>query len=163
MARSTTKSNSNSSNNGNNNSNKSNNSNHSNSRKPTANSSQPTANKNSSTGEDPGGIEPETFWILGGFGGRGACACACGLGGGWGVGGGWFLGEAKARPIRHYQLQLGPYKQKQSTDKQSIIKPHSTRHAGKAGGLISFSMQEKSRKRGKLSFFGHFQKFKLAD
>ena len=76
MARSTTESSSNSSNNSNNNSNKSNtsnNSNHSNNSKPTAHSQQPAAHKHSSTGEDPGGIEPETFWIwgaLGGFGGH---------------------------------------------------------------------------------------------
>ena len=41
-----------------------------------ANSPQPIANKHSSTRGDPGGIEPETFWIwggLGGFGGRSAC------------------------------------------------------------------------------------------
>ena len=43
--------------------------------------------------------------------------------------------RSKSASHRHYQLQLGPYKQKQSTDKQSIIKPHFTRHAGKAGGL----------------------------
>ena len=94
MARSTTKSSNNSSNNVNNNS--SNKSNNSNSRKPTANSSQPTASKNNS-GEDAGGVDPETFWIWGGFGGRGACACACACGlrvGGEGV----FLGEVKAHP-----------------------------------------------------------------
>ena len=47
-----------------------------------SNNRKPTANKNSSTGEHPGGIEPETFWIWGGFGGRGACACGLGGGGG---------------------------------------------------------------------------------
>ena len=51
------------------------------------------------TAEDPGGIEPETFWMWGGRGRRGACAwaCACG-GGGGGGGGGVILGEVKARP-----------------------------------------------------------------
>ena len=96
MARSTTKSSNNSSNNVNNNS--SNKSNNSNSRKPTANSSQPTASKNNS-GEDAGGVDPETFWIWGGFGGRGACACACACACGLRVGGeGVFLGEVKAHP-----------------------------------------------------------------
>ena len=50
-------------------------------------------------------------------------------------GGGGIFRRSKSASHGHYQLQLGPYKQKQSTDKQSIIKPHSTRHAGKAGGF----------------------------
>ena len=49
--------------------------------------------------------------------------------------GGCVFRRSKSASHRHYQLQLGPYKQKQCTDKQSIIKPHSTRHAGKAGGF----------------------------
>ena len=59
-----------------------------------------------------------------------ACACACG-GGRGGV-----LGEVNAR--RHYQLQLELSKQKQSTDKQFTVKPHFTRHAGKAGGFFQY-------------------------
>ena len=46
------------------------------------------------------------------------------------------LGEVKARPKDIISFSLDYYKQKQSTDKQSVIKPHSTRHAGKAGGFI---------------------------
>ena len=46
-----------------------------------------------------------------------------------------FLGEVKARPKDIISLSLDYNKQKLSTDKQSIIKPHFTRHAGKAGGL----------------------------
>ena len=46
--------------------------------------------------------------------------------------------RSKSAPQRHYQLQLRLYKQKQSTDKQSVIKPHFTRHAGKAGGFINY-------------------------
>ena len=96
--------NSSNNNNSNNNNNKKNNKNKNNSnsnkssqqqrQQQEANSSQLTANKNSSTGEDPGGIEPETFWM---WGGRGACACG-------GGGGGVILGEVKARAQRHYQL-----------------------------------------------------------
>ena len=52
------------------------------------------------------------------------------------VGGGVILGEVKARPKDIISFSLDYYKQKQSTDKQSVIKPHSTRHAGKAGGFI---------------------------
>ena len=57
--------------------------------------------------------------------------------GGWvgGGGGGGFLGDAKARPKDIISCSLDYIKQKLSTDKQSIIKPHSTRHAGKAGGF----------------------------
>ena len=43
--------------------------------------------------------------------------------------------RSKSAPQRHYQLKLRLYKQKQSIDKQSVIKPHFTRHAGKAGGF----------------------------
>jgi len=46
-----------------------------------------------------------------------------------------FLGEVKARPKDIISFSLDYNKQKLSTDKQSIIKPHFTRHAGKAGGL----------------------------
>ena len=65
-------------------------------------------------------------------------ACACGLCL-WlvlvlVVGGGGVLGEVNAR--RHYQLQLELSKQQQSTDKQFTVKPHFTRHAGKAGGFF---------------------------
>ena len=51
------------------------------------------------------------------------------------MGGGGFVGEVKARPKDIISSSLGYQKQKLSTDKQSIIKPHSTRHAGKAGGF----------------------------
>ena len=67
----------------------------------------------------------------GGRGGRGACACGGGGGGGRGD-----FRRSKSAPQRHYQLELRLYKQKQSTDKQSVIKPHFTRHAGKAGGFF---------------------------
>ena len=52
-----------------------------------------------------------------------------------GGGGGVILGEVKARPKDIISFSLRLYKQKQSTDKQSVIKPHTTRHAGKAGGF----------------------------
>ena len=42
--------------------------------------------------------------------------------------------RSKSAPERHDQLQLELTKQKQSTDKQFTVKPHFTRHAGKAGG-----------------------------
>ena len=61
-----------------------------------------------------------------------------------GGGGGVILGEVKARPkdIISFSLDyLRLYKQKQSTDKQSVIKPHFTRHAGKAGGLFIYICQ----------------------
>ena len=45
------------------------------------------------------------------------------------------LGEVKARPKDIISFSLDYNKQKLSTDKQSIIKPHFTRHAGKAGGF----------------------------
>ena len=51
------------------------------------NSAQPTANKNNTPREDPGGIEPEIFWVRGCCGGRGACACGLWLVG-WGGRGG---------------------------------------------------------------------------
>ena len=86
-------------------------------------SQQPTANKHSSARGALGGIEPETFWIWSGLGGRGACALR-----------GRFR-RSKNPSHRHYQLQLGLYKQKRTTDKPSITKPGSTRHAGEAGGL----------------------------
>ena len=73
--------------------------------------------------------------MWGGRGGRGACAC--GGGGGWGGGGRGDFRRSKSAPQRHYQLWLRLYKQKQSADKQSVIKPHFTRHAGKAGGLLN--------------------------
>ncbi len=47
--------------------------------------------------------------------------------------------QSKNPSKRHYQLQLGPYKQKHTTDKPSITKRDFTRHAGKAGGLLSSS------------------------
>ena len=47
------------------------------------------------------------------------------------VGGGGDFRRSKSAPQRLY-------KQKQSTDKQSVIKPHFTRHAGKAGGLYLY-------------------------
>ena len=121
---------SNNSNNSNNNSNKSSsnrNKSSSNSRKPTANSSQPTQHR-----RGPRGNRARDLWIWSGFGGRGACACGLCLCLWWGEGGG--LGEVKAR--RHYQLQLELSKQQQSTDKQFTVKPHFTRHAGKAGGFF---------------------------
>ena len=55
--------------------------------------------------------------------------------GGWVGGGGMFLGEVKARPKDIISFSLDYNKQKLSTDKQSIIKPHFTRHAGKTGGF----------------------------
>ncbi len=51
-------------------------------------------------------------------------------------GGGGVFRRSKNPSNRHYQLQLGPYKQKHTTDKPSITKPDSIRHAGKAGGLM---------------------------
>ena len=57
---------------------------------------------------------------------------ACGGWGGEGVGG---FRRSKNAPKGHDQLHLGLSKQKQSTDKQSIIKPPFTRHAGTAGRL----------------------------
>ena len=53
-------------------------------------------------------------------------------------GGGGFLGEVKARPKDIISFSLDYNKQKLSTDKQSIIKPHFTRHAGKAGGFSCY-------------------------
>ena len=47
------------------------------------------------------------------------------------------FGRSKNAPKGHNQLQLGLFKQKQSTDKQSIIKPPFTRHVGTAGGLLN--------------------------
>ena len=54
-----------------------------------------------------------------------------------GGGGGVILGEVKARPkdIISFSLDYISKSKVQSTDKQSVIKPHSTRHAGKAGGF----------------------------
>ena len=96
------------------------------------NSAKPTANKNNTPREDPGGIEPETFWVPGCCGGRGACACGL-----WLVcGGGVFLGEVKARRKDIISSSLDYQKQKLSTDKQVIFKPQFTRHAGKAGGFF---------------------------
>ena len=97
------------------------------------NSAQPTANKNNTPREDPGGIEPETFWVRGCCGGRSACACGLWLVGGGG--GGVFLGEVKARRKDIISSSLDYQKQKLSTDKQFIFKPQFTRHAGKAGGF----------------------------
>ena len=37
------------------------------------------------------------------------------------------FGRSKSAPERHYQLQLELSKQKQSTDKQFIVKPHFAR------------------------------------
>ena len=69
-----------------------------------------------------------------------------GLGGWGGGGGGVFLGEVKARPKDIISFSLDYNKQKLSTDKQSVIKPHFTRHAGKAGGFISAEMADFSKK-----------------
>ena len=46
------------------------------------------------------------------------------------------LRRSKNAPHRHYQLQLGLYKQKHTTDKPSIAKPDSAGRAGKAGGFL---------------------------
>ena len=62
------------------------------------------------------------------------------VGGGGEGGGGVFLGEVKARPKDIISFSLDYNKQKLSTDKQSVIKPHFTRHAGKAGGFTGMSM-----------------------
>ena len=127
MARSTTKSSNNSSNNSSNRA--------TTATTATAGSQQPTAHSQRPTRaiapeRTQGGLEPETFWIWGGFGDRGACACACACG----LRGGGAFRRIKRAPERHYQLQLELSKQKQSTDKQFTVKPHFTRHAGKAGG-----------------------------
>ena len=49
--------------------------------------------------------------------------------------GGVILGEVKARPKDIISFSLDYISKKQSADKQSVIKPHFTRHAGKAGGF----------------------------
>jgi len=94
-----------------------------------------------------------------------------------------FLGEVKARPKDIISFSLDYNKQKLSTDKQSVIKPHFTRHAGKAGGFytailrlpwlvshfLSFifspvrnqirrlsPVQAASRGRSNMAFFGQF-------
>ena len=61
----------------------------------------------------------------------------CGGGGvGCGGGGGGVLGEVKTRPKDIISSSLDYISKELSTDKQSIIKPHFTRHAGKAGGFV---------------------------
>ena len=52
-------------------------------------------------------------------------------------GGGLFLDEAKARPKDIISFSLDYNKQKLSTDKQSVIKPHFTRHAGRPADSVT--------------------------
>ena len=143
MARSTTKSNSNSSNNNSNSNNNNNNNNNNNSNNNNNNKKKNNKNKNknnsnsnkssSSSGNSrkptrtaaPGESSPRPF-------GCGVVVVVVVV----------FLGEVKARPKDIISFSLDYNKQKLSSDKQSIIKPHFTRHAGKAGGFLLGCMFE---------------------
>ena len=87
-----------------------------------------TANSKPSTAapEGPGGNRARDLLDMGWL----WCLCLCFLLGG-------VFRRSKSASHRHYHLQLVPSKQKHNTVKQSI-KPHSTRHAGKAGGFDMF-------------------------